>query len=180
MFFAIKWQKTICKTLYSNQLIKQIPTSLLVVRNHHCLLKKILLVLRDSKFDATAITWVVRIASKSGAAVTVLPFLAPAPPIFAGITFEQRSLIHLSSTCPLGETLRQVSQYLAEQNIQGSLRLREGTIIDQIQQEIDECDYDFVVIAADAERSIMRWMMGELVSPLLCLAEVPVLIAKPK
>jgi nucleotide-binding universal stress UspA family protein len=166
--------------LTENQLIKQMPVSLLVARNPHCLLKKILLVLRDSKFDATAITWVVRIASKSGATVTVLPILAPAPPVFIGTTFEQLSLFHLlSSTCPLGGTLRQVSQYLAEQNIQGYLRLREGTIIDQIQQEIDKGDYDFVVIAADAERSIVRWMMGELVNPLLSLTEVPILIAKP-
>ncbi len=163
-----------------NQLIKQIPVSLLVARNPQRPLRKILLVLRDSKFDAAAIEWVVQIASKSSAAITALPLIAPLPPIFAGITLEQRSLIHLlSSTCPLGESLRQVSQYLAEQDIQGTLRLREGSIIEQIQQEVEECDYDLVVIAADTGRSIMRWIMGELVNPLLNLAEVPVLIAKP-
>jgi hypothetical protein len=110
----------------------------------------------------------------------VLPIIAPAPPIFAGINIHHRSLINLlGSTCPLGERLRQVSQNLAERNIQGTLRLREGTIVDQIRQEVEECDYDFVVIAADSERSIVRWVMGELVNPLLNLAEIPILIAKP-
>ena len=163
-----------------NQLIKQIPVSLLVARNPRLPLLKILLVLRDSKFDAAAIKWVVRIASQSGAAVTVLPLLAPLPPIFAGINIQQRSLIHLlGSTYPLGETLRQVSQSLVEQNIQGTLRIRDGNIVDQIRQEVEENDYDFAVIAADAQRSIVRWMLGELVNPLLNLAEIPTLLAKP-
>ena len=163
-----------------NQLIKQIPVSLLVARNPQWPLRKILLVLRDSKFDAAAIAWVVQVALKSGASVTTLPLLAPLPPIFDGITLDQRSLVYLlGSTCPLGESLRRVSQYLAEQDIQGTLRLREGSIIEQIRQEVEECDYDLVVIAADTGRSIMRWIMGELVNPLLSLAEVPVLIAKP-
>lgn len=163
-----------------NQLIKQIPVSLLVVRNPRWPLRKILLVLRDSKFDAVAIKWVVQIASKNKAAVTVLPVIAPAPPIFAGINIQHRSLINLlGSTCPLGETLRHVSQNLAKQNIPGTLRLREGTIVEQIQQEVEECDYDFAVIAADAQNSIVRWMMGELVNPLLNMAEVPTLLAKP-
>ena len=163
-----------------NQLIKQIPVSLLVARNQQWPLRKILLVLRDSKFDAAAIAWVVQVALKSGASVTTLPLLAPLPPIFDGITLDQRSLVHLlGSTCPLGESLRRVSQYLAEQDIQGTLRLREGSIIEQIRQEVEECDYDLVVIAAGTGCSIMRWIMGELVNPLLSLAEVPVLIAKP-
>lgn len=163
-----------------NQLIKQIPISLLVARKPRWPLRKILLVLRDSKFDAAAITWVVRVASTSRAAVTVLPIIAPAPPVFAGINIQHRSLIHLlGSTCPLGELLRQVSQNLAEQNIPGTLCLREGTIVEQIRQEVEDCDYDFAVIAADAQRSIIRWMMGELVNPLLNLAQIPTLLARP-
>jgi nucleotide-binding universal stress UspA family protein len=163
-----------------NHLIKHMPVSLLVTRSPRWPLQKILLLLRDSIFDAAAIKWVVRIASKSAATVSTLPLLAPVPPIFAGMSLEQRSLIHLlSSTCPLGKTLRQVSKCLTERNIQGTLRLREGSIIEQIQQEVDEYDYDFIVIAADTGHSIMRWLMGELVNPLLSLAEVPILIAKP-
>jgi hypothetical protein len=42
--------------------------------------------------------WAVQIASKSSAAVNALPILAPVPPLFAGITLEQRSLIHLLSS----------------------------------------------------------------------------------
>jgi nucleotide-binding universal stress UspA family protein len=162
-----------------NQLIKQTPVSLLVTRNPHWPLQNILLVLRDSKFDAAAITWTVQIASKSGAAVTILPLVVPAPPVYAGINFKQRSLINLlGSTCPLGETLRLVSQNLAERDIRGTLRLRDGNIVEQIRQEVEEHDYDFAVIAADAQHSIVRWMMGELVNPLLNIAKIPTLLAK--
>lgn len=174
--FPIWWMPHLAE----NQLIKQIPVSLLVVRNPRWPLRKILLILRDSKFDAVAINWVVQIASKSGAAVIVLPVIAPVPPVFAGIDIQHHSLINLlGSTCPLGETLRRVSQNFAKQNIPGTLRLREGTIVDQIRQEIEECDYDFAVIAADAQSSIVRWMLGELVNPLLNLAAVPTLMVKP-
>jgi len=163
-----------------NQLIKQIPVSLLVTRNPSWPLRKILLVLRDSKSDKSAVKWILGIASKCDVAVTVLPLIAPAPPVFAGMNIYHRSLINLLvSTCPLGDTLRQISQTFAERNIQGTLRLREGTIIDQIRQEVEECDYDLAVVAADTQRSIIRWMMGELVNPLLNLVEVPILIAKP-
>lgn len=163
-----------------NQLIKQIPASLLVLRNPRWPLRHILLVLRDSKFDPAAVTWTVQVASKSRAAVTVLPLVVPVPPIYAGINFEHRSLINLlGSTCPLGETLRRVSQSLAEKDIHGTLCLRDGTIVEQIQQEVEEHDYDLAIIAADAQPSIVRWMMGELVNPLLNLANIPTLLAKP-
>ena len=162
-----------------HQIIKQNPISLLVARNLRWPLRNILLVLRDSKFDAAAIAWLLQIASKSRAAVTVLPLVMPLPPVFAGINIQYHSIKNLlGSTCPLGETLRQVSQSLATQDINGTLRLREGTIVEQIQQEIEECNYDLAVIAADAQRSIVHWMMGELVNPLLNLAQIPTLLAK--
>jgi hypothetical protein len=168
------------QNLKENQFIKQIPLSLLIAQNPRLPLRKILLVLRDSKYDNAAVNWVLQIASKSKAAVTILPLIAPAPPVYAGINLQQRSLIHLlGSTCPLGETLRQVSKCLVEQNVKGTLRLQEGTIVEQIQQEVEEGEYDLAVIAADARCSIVCWMMGELINPLLNIAKIPTLLAKP-
>jgi len=167
-------------TQVEDQPVKRIPESLLLVRKPHRLIKNILLVLRDFNFDAFAIQWAIRIASKSGAAITLLPAITPTLPIVDGITLEQRSKIHFPrSACSLGEILRQVSQYLARQKIQGVLHLREGTLIDQIRQEIKECEHDFIVIAADVECSTVPWLMSEQFNQLLSLSEIPILIAKP-
>jgi nucleotide-binding universal stress UspA family protein len=162
------------------RLLKRIPTSLLVMRGPRWPLQKILLVLRGSEFDLTAIAWMVQIVSKSSASVTVLPILAPAPPIFTGVILGQRSLVYLlNSDCSLGERLRQVFQYFDAQDIQGDLHFWDGTMVEQIQQEVEECNYDLIIIAADTAHSLLRWMLGELVNPLLGLSEVPILIAKP-
>ena len=158
---------------------KKIPVSLLFVCKPHYLLRNILLVLHDLRFDTLAIQWAAQIASKSGAAITVLPILIPILPVHIVNKLEQRSPIDLSSyTCFLGETLRQVAQHLARQNIQGVLRLRQGTLINQIQQEIRECEHDFIVIAADIERSTVHWLMCEQINQLQSLSEMPILIAK--
>lgn len=162
------------------QLLKWMPTSLLILRGLRWPLRKILLVLRDSEFDHAAIAWMGRIASKSSAAVTVLPILAPLPHLFDRISFEQRWLIHLlNNECPLSERLRRVFQCFEDQKIQGSLRFRHGTIAEQMSKEIGNGSYDLIITAADTTQSIMHRMMGELVNPLLSLSDVPVLIAKP-
>ncbi len=162
------------------QLLKWMPTSLLILRGLQWPLRKILLVLRDSEFDHAAIAWMGQIASKSSAAVTVLPILAPLPHLFDRISLEHRWLIHyLDNECPLGKRLQQVTQCFEKQNIQGSLHLRQGTITEQMSKEIDNGSYDLLITAADTTQSIMNRMMGELVNPLLSLSDVPVLIAKP-
>jgi nucleotide-binding universal stress UspA family protein len=166
--------------MLESRVVKQMPVSLLIARNPRWPLQKILLVLRDSKYDAAAIAWILQIASRSGASVTVLPLIASLPPVYAGINLQHHSLTSLlGSTCTMSKTLRRVSQDLAGRNIQGTLRLREGTITDQIRDEFEENDFDLAVIAADTQPSIVHWLMGELVNPLLNVAQIPILVAKP-
>ena len=60
-----------------------------------------------------------------------------------------------------------------------SVTIRQGPADWQIKAEVNEGDYDLIVLAADPEDWWTRRILGRLVGPLLGWVDRPVLIAKP-
>lgn len=63
-------------------------------------------------------------------------------------------------------------------SVEGSVSRRQGDPVAQIRNEVRAHVYDLIVIAAEPSSSWERWLMGEVVSPLLRWAERPVLVAR--
>ena len=162
--------------------VRRVPSSVLIARAPRRPLKKILLVTRgQGGVDDVAVDWTVRLAQPGRVAVTVLALVPPTSAIC------QRAMTNmprgpgdwLSTDTPLGRQLRQIAGRLTNWEIEGELRFRQGSPNRQIKNEVNEGDYDLIVIAADPIDWWLRRLMGDLIRPLLCWADRPVLIAKP-
>jgi nucleotide-binding universal stress UspA family protein len=157
---------------------EQLPASVLIARCPRWPLRKILLVTRGQGFDNIAIDWIIRLAQPSGATVTVL---AVQPPMSGA---DSRALAGgglsdwLATDTPLGQQLGRIARQLVNWEIEGKLRFRQGLPDWQVKTEINEGDYDLVVLAADPEDWWTRRILGRLVGPLLGWIDRPVLIAK--
>ena len=84
----------------------------------------------------------------------------------------------LARDYPLGTQLRRAAQQLAEWNIDGKLRLRNEPVDQQVRCEVAEGHYDLIIFGAEIQNSISRWVLGQLVKPLLHWANRPLLITK--
>lgn len=167
--------------------LEALPASTLLVRRPCVPLRNILLVMRLDETDEAAAEWTTWLARESGAAVTILPIVPPIPAFYRLNNDMPLGLDGLLSPNTLsGAHLRRLLARLADNHIDGTLRLREGEPGWQLRQEIAQCAdnsagdsaYDLVIIGAECHGRLYRWFMGELVGPLLSWIERPVLIAR--
>ncbi len=161
--------------------VDRVPTSLLVARRPRWPLRRILLVIRGHETDDRAFDWIARLARPSGATVTVLAVVPPVPVMYRGAIRMQQGLPALLATnTTLGRQMRRIVRRLVNWQIEGTLRLREGTPDYQIRRELLEGDYDLITITAETHGRWLRRLVGDVIGPLLRWADRPVLIAKPK
>lgn len=156
------------------------PFAVLVAPQPRWPLKSILLVLWGQEMDQAAMDWVVRLARPSAAAVTVLAVVPPVPAMYQGLSrMEQGIAAVLTTDTALGRQMHQIARHLVECRIEATLRLRQGPPDWQICREIAQGDHDLVALAAGPRQWWRRWLVGDLVGPLLCKVDRPLLIAEP-
>jgi len=177
-------KQSLIKLLLSGQhcheAVNQVPVSVLVTRQPRWPIQTILLIVRVEETDEAAVGWVGRLARPSGAKVSVLPVLSSFPSVYAPASSEETALGELLSpnTQP-GQHLRGLSQRLAQWQIEGTLRFRQGQPEWQIRWEVTEGNYDLIVIGAEPDDRWQRWLEGELVAPILRWVNRPLLVARP-
>ncbi|MCI0395143.1 MAG: universal stress protein [Chloroflexi bacterium] len=161
------------------RVIRQAPTSTLVVRQARWPLQKILLILRSEETDDLATEWVLHLARSSGAAVTVLVIIPPIPTMYwLSDSLPVALETVLSEEIASGAHLHRLLNDLRNQEIMGMVRLREGAAAWQISQELAAAAYDLVVIGAEPPGRLYRWFMGELAASLPAWTGRPVLVAR--
>jgi len=158
--------------------IQKIPTSLLVLRKQRWPIRHILLVFHDIKSDDTALSWCIRFAKQSHAVVTILPLIPSPPEIFPKMQSRHSIAELLARDYPLGSQLRYAAQQLTEWKIDGKLKIRNEPIDQQVRCEVAEEQYDLIIVGAETQTTISRWVLGQLVNPLLHWADRPLLISK--
>lgn len=160
--------------------VNQVPVSILVTCRPRWPIQTILLIVQVEETDEAAVDWVGRLAQPSAAKVTFLPILFSSPSVYAPASSEETALGELLSpkTQP-GRQLRCLSQRLAQWQIEGTLRIRQGDPEWQIRWEVIEGDYDLIVIGAEVYDRWQRLLIGELVAPMLAWLNRPLLIARP-
>lgn len=154
-------------------------SSTLLIRNPRWPFRRLLLIMRNEKSDDGAAAWALRLARESGADITVLP-VVPSPPNFLRVSDNLDMLLTdlLTSTTPFGEKLRRLMTQLDMSHICYELRLQRGTPEWQIAQALDEGDYELVVTGVEEHHWLSRWVVGEIIAPLLRWLDRPILLAK--
>jgi len=163
-----------------NKLIDQLSASILVVKNPRWPIQRILLAIRDgNEPNEAAIDWVLRLAHCSHASVTLLPLMPPVPQMYgSSICYSLPAL--LTSNDPLGVKLRWIAQRLTTEEVEGAFKIRDGPPLEQLRNEISDGDTDLVVIEAEPQNHLWRWLLGELVNDIFVWFDRPLLISKPK
>jgi len=164
-----------------SQALSQSSTSFLLARRPRWPIRSILLILRFEETDQAAIDWLVRLAQPCAASVSILPIVPSLPAMYSlGSQMYAGPDVLLSSNTVSGQQLRRVAQQLNQQLIEGELRLRQGEPDWQIRDEVIEGNYDLILIGEEPHGRIFRFLMGEIVSHLLCWVERPLLVAKSR
>lgn len=161
-----------------NKLIDRLTTSILVVKNPRWPLQRILLTIRDgNEPNGAAVDWVIRLAGCGRVAVTVLPLMPPIPKMYGScIRHNLPSL--LTSNDPLGEKMRWIAQRLTSEEVEGAFKIRDGPPLEQLRYEVSDGNTDLVVIEAEPQNHLWRWLLGELVNDLFVWLDRPLLITK--
>jgi hypothetical protein len=149
--------------------------ALLVVQRPRSPLRKVLLIIGSEATEDISVQWTIRLARPSGAAVTVLAVAPAAPGVDHGATYLEHGMSALLATdTALGRQMRRVARRLLNWEIDGRLRLREGPLDRQLQLEMAAEDYDLIAAAGPDDSRLP----GEMIGPLLCRADRPVLMTK--
>jgi nucleotide-binding universal stress UspA family protein len=157
-----------------------VPFAILVAQRPRWPLQRILLAICGDSVDDAAMDWALRLARPSTAAVTVLAVVPPVPTMYHGLARMEQSMAALLTTdTALGRQMHHVARRLAECNVDGTLRLRQGAPDQEICREVVEGNHDLVVMATRPCRWWLRQLGGDPICSLLSRVDRPVLLAEP-
>jgi nucleotide-binding universal stress UspA family protein len=173
------FSKRLFSRTISERILRQLPVSLLVIRRTRWPISRMLILLRGEKSDSSTVDWGIRVARACNATITLLAIVPSVPVMYQGLKRFEVGLYELLSTeSVLGQYLRRAAERLVEENLEGTLRLRQGSQEWQSRYELSVGDYDLIIVAADPEDWFHRYIIGGLAYPLLHWTDRPVLIAK--
>jgi hypothetical protein len=159
---------------------RSIPFALLVVRQPRWPPERLLLVICGENADDAAVDWALRLGRASAAAVTALAVVPPVPAMYHGLgRMEQGMTALLATDTALGRRMHQVARRLAQCQVEGTLRLRQGAPDQQIGREVTEGGHDLVVMATRPCPWWLRQLRGDPICSLLSRVDRPVLLAEP-
>ena len=163
----------------TQRLVEQTKRSLLILQQPRWPLTKILFIVRAEQSDWCALSWIERLAQPAETAITILPIVPPWPRFHRSTPYAQPTPeILLAPNAVTGAMLTSMARRLRQQQFAVTLSLKTGEPDWRIRNEADTCNPDLIVIAAETEKRWLRWLYGELVTPLLHWVTCPLLITK--
>jgi nucleotide-binding universal stress UspA family protein len=156
-----------------------VPFAILVAQRPRWPVWRILLLICGDAADSAGIEWALRLATSSQAAVTALTVVPPVPAMYGGLPGLTQDLPSLLATdTALGRHLRQVARRMTECRVEGTLRLRQGTLDHQIARELEEGDHDLVIAATRPCRWWLRSLKGDPICALIRRLDRPLLLTE--
>ncbi|MBX3001816.1 MAG: universal stress protein [Caldilineaceae bacterium] len=130
-----------------SELFSRASSPILLARNDKRPLRRILMVMRGYSSDEHALDWVIPLIRHTGAEITLMPILqAPYS------QFQQM----LNSNGVWREHIQGCLRHISANKIHARLKLREGEPVQQIAQEMEEEDYDLLVLTAEGYGQFVR------------------------
>jgi nucleotide-binding universal stress UspA family protein len=172
------WRRWPRRTSLS-RFVEEPKRSILIVRSPRLPIRRILMLARGQETDQIALEWVERLGYVEPAMVSILPIVPPLPRLHRmGNYIQPPTDVLLSPSTTSGALLEHCVDHLQQRQIPVRLVLGNGEPDWQIRQEVTENDPDLVIVAAETEHRLVRWLCGELIHPLLRWLDRPLLIAK--
>jgi len=128
------------------KIVKAIKPPVLIVIGKSPELKKVLLCSGGRSYIDNAVRVTGELARHAGASVTLLHVMGELPAIYANLPRIEETIEELlSSSSELGLNLRHEKETLEAAGVQVQVRLRHGSVLEEILAEAREGHYDLVV-----------------------------------
>jgi hypothetical protein len=150
----------------------------IIVRSPRWPIRSILLVVRGSQGDRSAIEFAFCLARKCHASLVTLALVPDVPAFYRNFTNIQIGLPTLFelNTEP-GCQLRKILRRMASENIEGDIHACQTTPDQQLKQIVGATNPDLIVISKEPYNRLWRFLFGEIIRPMLRWIDRPVLIA---
>lgn len=162
------------------RIIEAVKTAILVVPEKREAIGKILVCSGGAHYIDTAVRLTGRLAQALRAKVTLLTVIPVPPAMYIRIASQEIDVEKLlRSKTSLGRNLQRAKQVLESFSVPTKVRLRAGLVIDQIHQEIEDQDYDLVVVGTSHGRDpVTHFFLGNVTREIVNRADRPVLVVR--
>lgn len=144
------------------KIIKEIVPPVLLVAGKVGAIQKILICSGGKKYIEGAVRFTAQIAKGLGASVVLLHVMPEPPAIYAHLRrMEETAARLLASPSELGVNLREEKQSIEAAGVPVEVRLRRGSVLNEILNELHEGNYDLVVTGSAPNRTFRTYVMGD-------------------
>ena len=161
------------------KLIKEIRPPVLSVAGKTTTINRILICSGGKSFIDDAVRLTGEIARGVGAIVTILHVTSEPPGILAHLPrMEQDTDLLLRSQSELGQNLRREKETLEALAVRTEVKLRHGSVLEEILREIRHGNHDLVVTGSALSRGLRTYMLGDISREIVNRAICAVLVAR--
>jgi nucleotide-binding universal stress UspA family protein len=165
----------------SYKIIKEIKPPVLLVAGKVTSIKRMLICSGGKTYIESALPLAGQIARAFGAAVVLLHVQPEPPGILAhlpGMGLDVEAL--LASSSELGINLRHAREMLEATGVKAEVRLRDGAVLTEILQELEQGEYELVVTGSALSRNLRTYVLGDITREIVNRAQCAVLVVRAK
>ncbi|HTL17666.1 MAG TPA: universal stress protein [Patescibacteria group bacterium] len=163
------------------KIVKEVEPPVLIVAGKTTSLKKILICSGGKSYIDPAVQLTGSIALGAGAPITLLHVLPEPPAIYARLPRMQETADWLlSSNSELGINLRREKETLERLGVRADVKLRHGSVLEEILNEISEGGHDLVVTGSALSRGLRTYVLGDVSREVVNRAECPILVVRSR
>jgi nucleotide-binding universal stress UspA family protein len=164
------------------RVVQHATCSVLLVKGGRAELKKILVCTAGGEPGLRDVALAGHVAGRTGAAITILHVMSQMPLSENAYLPDLRASAEdlMARQTREGVHLQAALQLLGLPTIDRAVKVRHGFVIDEILAEVQEGDYDLLVVGAHVARGLSRWLLDNVTARLLEETHLPVLVVRER
>lgn len=163
------------------KIVKEVRPPVLIIAGRNAGLKRGLICSGGKDYIDEAVRLTGRIARGVGARITLLHVLPEPPALYARLPrMQQTSDWLLDSPTELGLNLRREKQTLEGLGVPTELKLRWGSVLQEILRETVEGAYDLVVTGSALSHGLRTYVLGDVSREIVNRSNCPVLVVRSR
>lgn len=161
------------------KIIKEVQPPVLSVAGPVTALKRILVCSAGGRYIDAAVQLTAKLAPGTAAGVILLHVMPEPPAIYARLPrIEQTAAALLDSQSELGLNLKREKEALEQAHVPVEVRLRQGSVLEEILREIHAGNYDLVVTGSALSGSLRTYVLGDISREIVNRADRAVLVVR--
>lgn len=163
----------------SYKIIREIQPPVLLVAGEARPIKRVLICSGGKRYIEPAVKLTGELARGLGASVTLLHVMPEVPMIYTGLPrMEMTAERLLASNSELGLNLRQEKETLQAMGVPAEVKLRWGSVLEEILRELRTGNHDLIVTGSALSRTLRTYVLGDISREIVNRADSAVLVVR--